>query len=56
MAYINIPSLNYSDLSFCIVLKPKNELNQEEIYISHSLNHYLSNIKKKINTFNNYWD
>ena len=56
MAYINIPSLNYTDLCFCIVLKPKNELNQEEIYISHSLNHYLSNIKKKINKFNNYWD
>ena len=55
MAYINIPSLNYFNLKFNIVLK--NDLNNEdEIFISNSLNHYLSNIKQQIDEYNSYWD
>lgn len=55
MAYINIPSLNFSDLKFNFKLKDKpNE--EEEIFMSNSLNHYLSNIKQQIDEYNNYWD
>jgi 23S rRNA U2552 (ribose-2'-O)-methylase RlmE/FtsJ len=55
MAYINIPSLNYSDLRFNFVLKDE-ENKKEEIFISNSLNHYLSNIKQQIDKYSNYWD
>ena len=55
MAYINIPALNYSDLRFNFVLKDdKNK--EEEIFMSNSLNHYLSNIKQQIDEYSNYWD
>ena len=55
MAYINIPSLNFCDLKFNVVLK--NDLsNEEEIFMSNSLNHYLSNIKQQIDEYSNYWD
>ena len=47
MAYINIPSLNFSDLRFNFVLKD-DENKEEEIFMSNSLNHYLSNIKQQI--------
>tara|TARA_B100001175_G_scaffold315969_1_gene328735 strand:- start:9430 stop:10968 length:1539 start_codon:yes stop_codon:yes gene_type:complete len=54
MAYINIPSLNYNNLKFSFVMKHDN--NHEKIFISHSLNHYLSNIKQQIEQYNTYWD
>ena len=54
MAYINIPSLNYTNLSFSFVLKPPGE--EEQIFISNSLHHYLSNIKDQIDQYNSYWD
>ena len=55
MAYINIPSLNYSNLKFNLVMKD-NSNKEEEIFMSYSLNHYLSNIKQQIHEFNSYWD
>tara|TARA_B100000780_G_scaffold277440_1_gene248149 strand:- start:2901 stop:4454 length:1554 start_codon:yes stop_codon:yes gene_type:complete len=55
MAYINIPSLNYSNLKFNVALKD-NSNKEEEIFMSYSLNHYLSNIKQQIHEFNSYWD
>ena len=55
MAYINIPSLNFSDLKFNFLLK--NDCNnEEEIFMSNSLNHYLCNIKQQIHEYSNYWD
>ena len=55
MAYINIPSLNFSDLIFNFCIK-KEENTEEEIFMSNSLNHYLSNIKQQIDEYSNYWD
>lgn len=55
MAYINIPSLNYTDLRFNFVLKDDDN-KEEEIFMSNSLNHYLSNIKQQIDEYSNYWD
>lgn len=55
MAYINIPSLNFSDLRFNFNLKDEPN-KEEEIFMSNSLNHYLSNIKQQIDEYNNHWD
>lgn len=55
MAYINIPSLNFSDLRFNFNLKDEPN-KEEEIFMSNSLNHYLSNIKQQIDEYSNYWD
>jgi 23S rRNA U2552 (ribose-2'-O)-methylase RlmE/FtsJ len=55
MAYINIPSLNFSDLRFNFKLKDEPN-KEEEIFMSNSLNHYLSNIKQQIDEYSNYWD
>ena len=55
MAYINIPSLNYNNLKFHLTFKEKSST-QEKIFISYSLNHYLSNIKLQIHDHNNFWD
>ena len=54
MAYINIPSLNYNNLSFSFIMKDDDT--DEKIFISHSLNHYLSNIKQQIDQYYSYWD
>ena len=54
MAYINIPSLNYNNLQFDIIKKDMTK--EEEIFISNSLNHYLSNIKQQIDKYYEYWD
>jgi 23S rRNA U2552 (ribose-2'-O)-methylase RlmE/FtsJ len=54
MAYINIPSLNYTNLVFSFALKTHGE--DEQIFMSNSLNHYLSNIKHQIDQYNTYWD
>ncbi len=56
MAYINIPSLNYSNLKFNLIFKNDDYTEQKEIFISYSLNHYLTNIKQQIDQYNNYWD
>ena len=54
MAYINIPSLNYS-IDFSIKLHDStNKLNEN--YISNSLYKYLINIKQQIHNNNNNWD
>jgi 23S rRNA U2552 (ribose-2'-O)-methylase RlmE/FtsJ len=55
MAYINIPSLNFCDLRFNFNLKDEPN-KEEEIFMSNSLNHYLSNIKRQIDEYSNYWD
>ena len=55
MAYINIPSLNFCDLRFNFNLKDEPN-KEEEIFMSNSLNHYLSNIKQQIHEYSNYWD
>ena len=55
MAYINIPSLKYDNLKFNILLKNESN-NEEEIFISYSLNHYLSSIKQQIYIYSNHWD
>jgi 23S rRNA U2552 (ribose-2'-O)-methylase RlmE/FtsJ len=55
MAYINIPSLNFCDLRFNFNLKDEPN-KEEEIFMSNSLNHYLSNIKQQIDEYSNYWD
>jgi 23S rRNA U2552 (ribose-2'-O)-methylase RlmE/FtsJ len=54
MAYINIPSLNYTNLGFSFVLKTPCE--DEQIFMSNSLHHYLANIKLQIGQYNTYWD
>jgi 23S rRNA U2552 (ribose-2'-O)-methylase RlmE/FtsJ len=54
MSYISIPSLNYDKLGFSLDLKTPGK--EEEIYISNSLHHYLSNIKLQIDEHNIYWD
>ena len=54
MAYINIPSLNYTNLVFSFALKTPGE--EEKIFMSNSLHHYLSNIKQQIDQYNTYWD
>tara|TARA_B110000211_G_C14074557_1_gene551457 strand:+ start:1268 stop:2776 length:1509 start_codon:yes stop_codon:yes gene_type:complete len=54
MAYINIPSLNYTNLTFSFALKTNGE--EEQIFMSNSLHHYLSNIKQQIDQYNTYWD
>ena len=60
MAYISIPSLNYKDLKFDIqVESDDNSLQTDsnsEIFISQSLNHYLSSIKKQIDIYYINWD
>ena len=55
MAYINIPSLNFVDLNFKIVYKNNNN-SEDKIFMSNSLHHYLSNIKKQIDMYTTYWD
>ena len=63
MAYINIPSLNFNNLIFNFIMKnpvnkdkDKDKEKEEDIFISYSLNHYLSNIKQQIYEYNTYWD
>ena len=55
MSYINIPSLNFVDLNFKIIYKNNNN-SEDIIFISNSLHHYLSNIKKQIDMYTTYWD
>jgi 23S rRNA U2552 (ribose-2'-O)-methylase RlmE/FtsJ len=53
MSYINLPSLNNNDLELNIVF---NDNNDDNNFISHSLNNYLSKIKEQINNYNENWD
>ena len=55
MAYINIPNMNSNILELTITLY-QNNLQENDVYISNSLNYYLSHIKKQITKYNVYWD
>ena len=58
MTYINIPSINYKDIKFDIVFYNDRQRSfyNNEIIICESMNIYISNIKKNITQFNDYWD
>ena len=56
MSYIGIPSFDYQVLNFDIILKQDKNRHDNDIYVSQSLHHYLSNIKEQINKYNEYWD
>ena len=56
MSYIGIPSFDYQVLNFDIILKHDKNRQYNDIYVSQSLHHYLSNIKEQINKYNEYWD
>ena len=54
MSYILLPNINYdSEINF---LLRKNNQNDPEIFTSHSLYHYLNNIKENITLYPKSWD